>query len=312
MKKHFIILIAILFVCQLVNGQARYFNERYTYTQYHLYPVLINPGATGASGNHQVVFNYRNKWAAFPDSPKTFTFSYDGDLGNRIGFGGLLLNDNFGELSTTKGQLSFSYTIDSPTNKVGFGLATEFIQHKLSGGAINNPYIEITDPILLQRLDGNNFFDVSFGIHGLYDGKISYGLTLPALISSELADILSNGDSSEFDYILNFGYRLEATENDIIVEPSIYIKQLMFVPLHVDINLKVGFLEERLTTGLTYTLGADERLGFLIGTKVNSLNFHYGYNVSRHSFQQYNNGSHELTVGFDIGSYNNQEIETIK
>jgi len=268
----------MMFVTQIVIGQARYFNERYIYTQYHLYPVLINPGATGASGHHQVVFNYRNKWASFPDSPRSFTFSYDGDLGNRVGVGGLLVSDRFGALNTTKGQLSFSYTIDSPTNKVGFGLATEYVRHYVSGSSFANPFIDTMDPLFLQRIDGNSFFDITPGVYGLYDGKISYGLVLPGLT------------------------------NDIVFEPSIYIKQLNYVPLHIDLNLKAGFLEERLTGGITYSIGADERLGFLIGSKVNSLNFYYGYNVSRHEFQAYNNGSHEITVGFDIDGFQRAQI----
>jgi len=308
MKNYIYIIFTFLLFAQMANGQARYFNERYTYTHYNLYPVLINPGATGASGNSQVVFNYRNKWAAFPNSPKTLTFSYDGDIGNRLGFGGLLLSDSFGELETTKGQVSFSYSIESPTNKVGFGLSTEFVQHRVAGSSISNPFIDAVDPLLLSRLDGVSFFDASFGIHGMYADKITYGLVLPGLISSRLNDTFGDGGESEFDFILNFGYIFRPENNDIVVEPSIYIKQLMFVPLHVDVNLKVSFLEEKLTGGFTYSIGADERLGFLIGTKVNSFRFYYGYNVSRHDFQQFNNGSHELTVGFDIGSFSKEEI----
>jgi len=308
MKKHLVLLFALMFVTQIVIGQARYFNERYVYTQYHLYPVLINPGATGATGHHQVIFNYRNKWASFEDSPRSFSASYDGDLGNRVGVGGILVSDKFGALNTTKGQLSFSYTIDTPTNKVGFGLATEYIRHNVSGSSFANPFIDTQDPLFLQRIDGNAFFDITPGIYGLYDDKISYGLVLPGLLSSELDEPSTLGNDSEFSYILNFGYKLISEANDIVFEPSIYIKQLNYVPLHIDLNLKAGFLEERLTGGITYSLGADERLGFLIGSKVNSLNFYYGYNVSRHEFQTYNNGSHEITVGFDIDGFQRAQI----
>jgi type IX secretion system PorP/SprF family membrane protein len=308
MKKIIFLTLSFILIGMSINAQSRYFDERYTYTHNYLYPVLVNPGATGSTGNHQVVFNYRNTWAGFEKSPKTFTFSYDGNVGNRLGFGALLFSDSYGDLGTTKGQLSFSYTIDSPTNKVGFGLSTEYIRHSLSGSAVTSPLINIDDPVLLQRLDGNSFFDASFGVYGLYDGKISYGLALPSLVSSSINEDAPEGDS-DFGFILNLGYKFESKENDIVAEPSIFIKQFMNVPLHVDLNLRLKFLDERLTGGVSYTIGAEERLGFLIGTKVNSLNFFYSYNVSRHDFQQYNNGSHDLTVAFNIAAFNSTENE---
>lgn len=299
MKKN-IIVIVLFFIsaCSLV-AQERYFDERYTYTQAYLYPVVINPGATGF-GESDLIFNYRNKWSTFPGTPKTLTLSYNGDLGNRLGFGGLLLSDTNGALETTKGQLSFSYTIDSEKNNIGFGISTEYIQHKI--GNINGQ-TDPTDAIILDRLAGNNFFDVSFGIYGEYDNSVKYGLTLPALISSKLDDAISTGGESagrDIGIILHLGYEYDLPDSDVKVEPSVIVKKLMFVPTHVDLNLKATFLDERLTGGLTYTVGAEKRLGFLIGTAIRNLNLYYSYNVSSQEFQQYNNGSHDLTLRINL------------
>lgn len=294
----------ILITCLLCIGamslmaQERYFDERYTFTQAYLYPVVINPGATGF-GDSDLIFNYRNKWSTFPGTPKTLTLSYNGDLGNRLGFGGLLMSDSNGALETTKGQLSFSYTIDSEVNKVGFGISTEFIQHKI--GNINS-LVNLEDAVILDRLGGNNFFDVSFGVYGEYDNSVKYGLTLPSLVSSKLDDAITTDstDARELGLILHLGYEYDLPDSDVSVEPSIIVKKLMFVPTHVDLNLKATFLNDRLTGGLTYTLGAEKRLGFLIGTEVRNLNLYYSYNVSSHEFQQYNNGSHDLTFRINL------------
>lgn len=293
-------MIGIAYNVQL-DAQARYFDERYIYTQAHIYPALINPAAVGDSDDHTVMFNYRNKWASFEGSPKTITLSYDGPVADRLGFGGMIISDTYGELETTKGQAAFSYSIPSTNNDLSVGLSTEFIQHRVSGSAVANPLTESTDPTLLQRLDGSNFFDVSFGVHGMYNNQISYGLVLPGLVGSSLDE--NDETENEFGYILNFGYKLTSEKNDIVAHPSIFIKQLMGVPTYIDLNIALGFLEEKFTGGLTYTLGADERLGFLVGTKINALNFIYSYNISRHGFQEYNNGSHELTLAFKISGY---------
>ena len=83
--------------------------------------------------------------------------------------------------------------------------------------------------------------------------------------------------------------------------PGIIMKKLANVPTHIDLNLNFGFLDDRLLGGVSYTLGADKRLGFLLGTKIEKLNFYYSYNTSSHLIQDYNNGSHELTLGVNFG-----------
>jgi len=297
-KKSILLICLFCAVCASnVFGQERYFDERYTYTQAYLYPVVINPGASGF-GESQLIFNYRNKWSTFPGTPKTLTLSYNGDMGNRLGFGALLLSDTNGALETTKGQLSFSYNVESETNHIGFGISTEFIRHKLgnSGQELVNP----ADVLIRERLDGNGYFDVSFGIYGEYEGKVKYGVTIPALISSKLDDNNNGGRDRDLGLILHLGYDYDLDDSDVSIEPSIIIKKLMFVPTHVDLNLKANFLEDKLTGGITYQVGAEKRLGFLIGTAIKNLNLYYSYNVSSHEFQQYNNGSHDLTVKLNL------------
>jgi len=295
-----IIFLISMSVASTVSGQARYFDERYITTQGYVNPVLFNPGAIGQSGYHQILINYRNKWASFDDSPKSFIGSYDGSVGNNIGIGAMIVSDNNAALETLKGQLGVNYTIKSANNKIGVGLTTEFIGHNIDAGVINDETVDASDVLILNRLDGRNFFDISLGAHGVYDDKFIYGVTLPGLLSTMLDDTESTVEN-EFGYILHLGYRFKVESYDIIAEPSIIVKSLRYVPLHVDINLMGRFLDEKLSGGVTYTVGADERLGFLIGARVNAFNFFYSYNVSRHQFQTYNNGSHELSVRFDLG-----------
>jgi len=307
--KKIIFTIALMSFMSSLFGQARYFSERYIYNQANVYPVLVNPAATGFDKDHMVLFNYRNKWASFEGSPKTITFSYDGQLADRLGFGAMIVSDSYGELETTKGQIAFSYGIESASNKVAFGLSTEYIQHRVAGTAVSNPYIDPVDPLLLTRLDGHNFFDASFGIHGIYNNKITYGLVLPGLVSSSLDDD-DIVEERKFSYMFNLGYRLVSEKNDIVAQPTLAVRDLQGVPTFIDLGLTLGFLDEALTGGVNYSVGADERLGFLMGIRINSLNFLYSYNVSRHDFQDYNNGSHEITLAFNISGYSKSSIDS--
>lgn len=304
MKKLFI-LILFTFLVNLVFGQQRsfserYFDERYISSLAFLNPVIVNPGATAFDKDHHLLLNYRNKWASFPGSPKSIILSYDGPVADRLGFGALLATDSNGGLETTKVQGSLSYNLDTPTNKLGFGLAGEYIQHGLTGDVLSGGNIDVLDPTVLDRLEGTNFFDVSFGVFGLYNQKLTYGIAVPSLISSRI-DTDDSDASREIGYLFNVGYIFNELSSDIVVEPSLYIKKLMNVPFHADINLLGRFLDDKLRSGITYTVGADEKIGFLIGFAVNTLNFTYSYNASRLEFQTYNNGSHELSVRIDIG-----------
>lgn len=303
------IILSIAFALCLVSvsfGQTRLIGERSVYTQYFLTPYLLHPGATGQNEYGEVIANYRNAWASFPGAPKTVTFGYQGPIGNRIGLGLIGVSDSYAAFATTKGGLSLSYTVESPKNKIGFGIAGEYIQHKLRSDELINVLVNTTDPEIVNRLNGASYFDASFGIYGIYNEKLIYGLTVPSILSQRLNDGPDKTEK-EIGYIVSLGYRYDIPEKDVTIEPSVYVKKLMLVPTHVDFNLKADFLNESLTTGITYSYGSEERIGFLIGTQLSNVGFHYSYNLSMNDFQQYNNGSHELSLKLRFQTYKKSE-----
>jgi type IX secretion system PorP/SprF family membrane protein len=302
--KNILCLIVIAFVLLLgtdLSAQVRLHSERGIFTQANEHPILINPGYTGFRGNHELLVNYRNTWASFPGAPSTFTFSYDGAIGNRIGIGAQLLSDRYASFETLKGLVSVSYGIKSETNDVRAGLSLEYLQHQISASDASSILVAQNDLEILDRLNGSQFFDVSFGVYGEYMDKIIYGLTLPSLVSAMLNDFESGTTGAkEFGAIVHLGYRHRMPEYDLVLEPSVVYKYLMLTPTHADINLKAKFLDESLTGGLTYSVGGENRFGFLAGVNIEDFGFFYSYNISFNDFQQFNNGSHELSFTYTI------------
>ncbi|MCE2790751.1 MAG: PorP/SprF family type IX secretion system membrane protein [Saprospiraceae bacterium] len=293
------ILLFIFALCISAAGlqaQQRYFDERYIYTQAQVLPQLVNPGSYGANMNHQVLVNYRNKWSGIEGAPKTITLAYNGAVGNKLGLGVLVLSDRFGELETTKGSFGVSYTIKSENNQVGFGLSAEYIKHGLAGFGNANP----NDPLINKALSGAEYFDASFGLYGIYLNKLTYGLSFPSMVSSRISETDKTAPERELGFLMQVGYKL-AIQTDITLTPGLMMKRLANVPTHIDANLNFGFLDDRLLGGISYTLGADKRLGFLIGTKIEKLYFMYSYNTSSNPIQDYNNGSHELSLAVNFG-----------
>jgi len=181
------------------------------------------------------------------------------------------MSDSYAAFTTTKGIVNLSYTIESAVNKLGFGISGEYIQHGLSSRDLINTLVDRSDQEIVNRLDGYSFFDASIGVYGMYDNKISYGLTLPSLISQRLGGDGDSGQDREIGFIASVGYKLDIPDKDISFEPSVYAKKLLFVPFHVDINLKADFLDEQLTAAITGSIGGESRLGFLVGTQVTML-----------------------------------------
>lgn len=295
----FFLLLCFGIMALAISAQSRYFDERYIYTQSNVFPQLINPAAFGSNMKHNVLVNYRRKWAGINDTPGTGTIMYDGHMVDRLGLGIMVMNDKFGLLETTKALAGFSYTIKGDKNQIGFGLTGEYIKHGVS--SVSDPSV-ITDPRVIAALDGAEYFDATIGVYGVYNKTLTYGLVLPSLVSSRIdGEKASDTSDRKVGFIFHAGYDIKASEADITIKPSIFVKNLNNVPTHLDLNLNVSFLKDKITGGITYTVGADNRLGFLVGTNLDKFLLYYSYNTSSNPLQDYNNGSHEISLGISFG-----------
>ncbi|MEI7587780.1 type IX secretion system membrane protein PorP/SprF, partial [Runella sp.] len=57
---------------------------------------------------------------------------------------------------------------------------------------------------------------------------------------------------------------------------------------------------EKLIAGLTFRPSAKGTAAFLIGTKYKQFQLFYSYDLSFSKFQEYNGGSHELSIAYSI------------
>lgn len=305
MKKIYIIVSAVIFAFSL-SAQ-----EEYIFTQYFLNPATINPGASGFDGNHNILFNYRNTWAGFPNTPKSYQAHYNGEVANKVGIGATLVTDSYANLASTRGGLSFAYMIKGDSYKIGGGLSTQFQQYRVNNVDLSSSTIDQGDLFLLSRLDDAQFFEASLGFHGLLDNGLFFDLAFPGIVRSRINNTGSDEESlGSFNYFFGLGYEFPIANYDMRIVPSVYVKQFRNVPLHVDFNALLKFMDGRLISGITYSNGADNRLGFLIGAQVNKIGFNYSYNISFHDSQQYNNGGHEIGIALKLGSEPKKEMPT--
>ena len=294
------IVLSVILTVAAVNTaytqEAGYFNHTF------LQPILFNPGATGFQGDHQLLAGYKHQWSDFPDAPVTFTALYNGSFAGNMGLGFQVLSDQVGVSQLLHGQLNYAYRFSFDNVVLSTGISAGLQTFKIKDTQ-DDPLIDPTDVLLNEAIDGYMLFDGGVGVYGEVDQKLFFGVSFPNLIKNRLTDIsgdINLPDFETFSYAFLLGYRFDVKNYDFTIEPSLTVKDLRYSPFLIDANLKFSFLDEQLVGGIGYSIGDNSRASLLLGTRINRLRIFYSYDVSLGDFQQYNNGSHELTLVYRI------------
>jgi type IX secretion system PorP/SprF family membrane protein len=283
-----------------------YAQEQAIYSQYQVFPVLINPGYTGFTDQHEVLLNARSSWTGFPGAPQSYTFLYTGPVGDRLALGGGLFAEKIGDQSLFRVQMNYAFRFQVQKMKIGIGLTTEFLRRGINNDVLNDPIVNPNDAVLEDLADGQQIFDASVGIHSVYDDRFFLSIALPNTVQARLDEVPIQDEEASGNlfehYFVQLGYIVDVPSQGFKVIPSIALRNLRNVPYQIDLNLQGRFLEEKLITGLTYRPGSSNgSLAFLLGSRFKQVQAFYSYEVNFGQFQQYNGGSHEISfaLAFD-------------
>ncbi len=283
---------------------AAFAQEQAIYSQYHVLPVLVNPGYTGFENKHQFLANARSAWTGFPGNANSYTVMYNGPVGDKLALGGGLFSENIGNVNVFKFQLNYAFRFQVQKARIGLGLSTEFLRKQVDGAVLSDMTVDNNDDILENMIDGQQIFDAAVGAHILYDERLFVSLALPNTIRTRLDEVPveeANTSKGLFShYIFQLGYIADVPAQNFKVIPSITMRQIRDAPYQIDVNLQGRFLEEKLIAGLTYRPGTRGLAVFLIGTKYKQVQVYYSYDVSFSTFQRYSNGSHELSIACSL------------
>lgn len=283
---------------------AAFAQEQAYYSQYHLFPVLINPAYTGFENQHQFVANARSSWTGFPGKPNTYTLMYNGPVGDKLALGGGLFSDKANEVQTTKLQFNYAFRFKIQKARIGIGLSTDFLNRRADASLLDNRTVDINDGVLESMVDGQQIFDASVGAYMLYDERFMLGLSLPNTIRTRLDNVpveeQAESGSVVDHYIFQMGYLFDVPNQNFKLIPSLTMRKIRDTPYQIDLNVQGRFLEDKLIAGLTVRPGDAGSAVCLIGTKVNNLQFFYSFDLSFSNFQQYNGGSHEISVAYNL------------
>lgn len=276
------------------------------FSHYHISPILINPAYAGMSGMQHVQMNLRNQWTGFPGAPQTYMVNYNGPMGKVLGLGLNVMSEDIAQISRLKFGLNYAFRFKVNDLDFSLGFSTDFQDFRLANSVLDqaNPLYEPGDFIVEENIDGVKYFDAAFGFAGRYKKATYFGLSFPNLIRTRLDSPAGEGNTTEEmmqNYIFQLGHKFEFEDYDFNLNPSLVIRKVREAPFQIDFNLLAGFVEDKLQAGVTYRSGTGGALGLLLGTKLDPFSAYFSYDVSFQGFQQYSNGTYEVTVAFDFG-----------
>lgn len=268
------------------------------YSQYMMNGFLLNPGITGSVEGVPIRLTVRQQWVGLEDAPATQAISAHLLLPNKqFGVGGYIFNDKFGPISSTGIQASAAYHIPLDENtKIGLGLSLSAFQFSLDEG--NLTAIDDGDVVLTGAVESTFVPDANFGAY-LYSDKYFVGLSGAQLVQYKikLHEQLAGNNQMIRHYYATAGYTFKLGE-EFDLQPSLLAKGTEKTPIQVDINAKALY-KKHYWLGVSYR--SSQSVITILGLKYDRFYFGYAFDYTFSNLKNYNNGSHEIMLGFDIG-----------
>ncbi|MFE3872750.1 type IX secretion system membrane protein PorP/SprF [Flavobacterium sp. ZS1P70] len=273
------------------------------FTQYMYNTININPAYAGSRGALSIFALHRTQWVGLEGAPVSNAVSINTPLNsNNLGLGVSVINDKIGPTHENIISADLSYTVPtSETFKLSFGVKATANLFDLDVTRLN-PADD--DPALH---DYSNKFSPNIGA-GVYwhSDKAYVGLSVPNFIQTNRYDDNEVAIFKEqINYYLIAGYVFDLNSS-IKFKPAILTKMIKGAPLQMDISGNFMF-NDKFIVGVAYRWSA--ALSAMVGFQVSEgLYIGYGYDHETTNLNNYNTGSHEIFLRYEIFKNNNKII----
>lgn len=292
-----------IFVCismavlTLGTIQSAFAQQDSQFTQYMYNTTMINPAYAGSRGVMSIFGNYRTQWVGLEGAPKTAALSVHTPLGDsKLGLGVSFLNDQIGAMNDNTLAIDLSYSIDLNRDyKLSFGL-------KGSANLLDVDYSKLdiyhSNDVYFQENIENQFTpNIGAGVY-LHSEKAYLGLSVPHFLEM---DRYEEHNVSTMKQKMNFylmgGYVFE-WNSQLKFKPAFLAKAVAGAPLQVDVTANF-LIHEKLTLGVAYRW--DAAVSGLVGFQISDgLFIGYSYDADTTKLGNYNSGSHEVFMRFEL------------
>lgn len=297
-------LLILFLLCAATQVRAQFEPQ---FTQYMFNEMFINPAYAGSREHMALTGLYRNQWVGIEGAPKTQTFSAHTPLRNeRIGVGLSLLHEEIGVTEDLSIFGNYAYRIPMHKGFLSFGLSGGIIYHQ-------EQLLEIktqdqgdfsfmgTPQLLVPNAGFGTFF---------HNRNFFAGVSVPRLLQNKV-DANSGKATNRFNmpywhYYFMTGYVLPITEG-VKVKPTAMVKAVSGTPLIADLGAHF-LLNEIIWLGGSYRT-SDSWSAMMQIQLSKQMRFGYSYDYTLTDLQQFNSGTHEITLGYDF-SFNKNKVVT--
>ncbi|MDA3927316.1 MAG: type IX secretion system membrane protein PorP/SprF [Prolixibacteraceae bacterium] len=279
------------------------------FSMYFFNPVYVNPGYAGSRELFSGSMVHRSQWAGMRGSPVTQSLSMHSAIPNtRVGLGFQFYNDKVGPMDNIGFNLTYAYHLPLGTNSIlAFGLSGMTNNIRIGFDEINIEYEN--DPAFSGDTYSSWVYDACTGIY-FYKPRFYAGLSVNHLLQSKFGlDNLADPNLAKFyrQYYLTSGIVFKLNEY-LDFRPSLLIKYVQAAPLVTEVTGSILILKT-VFVGIGYRTnervdiyGSDNMLVAILEFNISRfLRLGYSYDYYLNRTGRYNNGTHEIMLGWDIG-----------
>ena len=312
MKQAKLIYTALLMALFCINAHAQ---QGIQFSQYAFTGLTVNPAYAGYKEDWTINMVSRMQWTGIDGAPRTGAVSVDGVTGaqsKNVGLGLVITGDMLGPQTNASAYVNYAYRLrlnDEDSRRLCFGVGVGAEEYVLDYNKLNPT--DPGDPNLLGSLSKLSP-DCRFGLY-YYSPSFYIGASALNLLSgagfNDAAVV-----KQERCYYLSAGFMLPVSAT-VDWKPSILVKDDRKGPTNID--LTTNFLINK-----AFWLGASYRTGIINFDKSNlqksldkadaiaaivefyaGSNFRigYSYDFSLTKLANYQNGTHELSLGISFG-----------
>ncbi|MFT4682671.1 MAG: type IX secretion system PorP/SprF family membrane protein [Flavobacteriales bacterium] len=267
-------------------------------SQYMHNGLPLNPAISGSAGYLTGTVSYRTQWSGFEGAPTTSVFSIHAPIkGGNFGLGTVAWIDKFGVSNASSISLMGTYRLRFRKNKLYFGLSGGFQQGQ------NNWQDVVTNE------EGDALFESNKSVYltpaigaGIYFVGKRYFVSLSSPVLMDLVYGGGQSYSASFDLgttpiYLNFGYHFPLSRT-VALRPSAMLTKDRYQSIFSDVNLMVEY-RGQIQIGASYRTNRS-LIGLIRFQVTDQFTIAYSYDYEMSEIGSYSNGSHEVSLQFDL------------
>ena len=272
------------------------------YTNYMYNTQVINPAYAGSREQLSALLLYRNQWVGLDGAPETYNFGIHKAMERapRLGIGLNFFKDAIGPADESNITADVSYSI--PVNREASTLLAFGVKAGIN--LLNIDYNKLTlkhpgDQVFQYNINSRLSPTICVGLFLHDNNKWYVGLSSPNLLeTTHYDDIKVSNVTEKMHFFATAGYVFDLSSNTKF-KPAVMAKIVSGAPLALDGSANFLF-NDKLTLGVAYRW--DAAISGLAAFQISDgLLIGYSYDYGLQELVNYNSGSHEVFLRFELG-----------